>query len=407
MITRIRNIRLITSGPDGVIDNGFITFNESEIIDLGFEDSINATKVDIEIDGNKSTILPGLMDCHVHLGMDCSPDPFKQIAQDDIAVTAYRTHQQGQQFIEAGITSVRNLGTRYNVDISYRNAIEEGIVKGPRVFAAGQPIVMTGGHGHPMATEADGKAEVKKAARQRLKAGADLLKLMATGGVLTKGTEPGSIQLSEEEIRSASIEAKHVSRTTSAHAIGCEGVKNAVRGGVTTIEHGTILDDEAIELMLEHGTYLVPTLIAASLIANKKDVVPEYMIRKTKTMVEMHKESFRKAYQAGVKIASGSDAGTPFNYPGLLVDELSIMIEEGLTPYEAITASTITAAQCVKKDSQIGSLEKGKLADLILVDGNPLEDIFALKNIQRVYRGGELMFKKPEIHNAPVGEVSG
>ncbi|WP_170008805.1 metal-dependent hydrolase family protein [Bacillus fonticola] len=404
MITKIHNVRIITCSRDGVFESGTITFDESGVTEVSPHDCAGV-KADVEINGRGMTVLPGLIDSHVHLGMDCSPDPFKQIGEDDVATTAYRAHQQGQTFLRSGITTVRNLGTRYNVDISYRTAMEQGMVTGPRVFAAGQPIVMTGGHGHVMATEVDGIEEVRKAARRQLKAGADLLKLMATGGVLTKGTDPGSTQFSEEELRCACVEAEHVSKTTAAHAIGIEGIKNAVRAGITTIEHGNTLDDEAVELMLEKGTYLVPTLMAATLIVDKKGTVPEHMIRKTEKLIQRHMESFRRAYQAGVKIAAGTDAGTPFNEPGLLVDELALMIEQGMTPHEAIQSATITAAQCVKADDHIGSLEKGKRSDLILVEGNPLEDIVCLKNIRKVYQDGTLLFAK-DSERAETGEVN-
>lgn len=401
MITSILGARVITSGSDGIINNGMVVFDESGIIGVGVNGSIDI-KADVEIDGVGITVLPGLIDSHVHLGMDCSPDPFKQIAEDDIVTTAFRAHKQGQEFIKAGITTVRNLGTRYNVDISYRNAIEAGMVTGPRIYAAGQPIVMTGGHGHVMATEVDGIDEIRKAARKQLKSGADLLKLMATGGVLTKGTDPGSTQLSEDEIRCACVEAEHVSKTTSAHAIGCDGIKNAIRAGVTTVEHGTMLDDKAIELMLQKGTYLVPTLIAATLHVDKKDEVPAHIIQKAKELIQEHRKNFRKAYQAGVLIAAGTDAGTPYNYPGLLVNELVMMMEDGMTHLEAIQSATITAAQCVQADDKIGSLEKGKQADLILVRGNPLEDIYSLKQIQEVYINGKSMYK----HHPVEAEIS-
>lgn len=388
MKTKITNVRLITAVGEEVLENSEILFDETGILGIGPQvDGYH--EPDRIIDGSGLTVMPGLIDCHVHLGMDCSPDPFKQIAEDDEAQTAFRAHKQGQQFLAAGITTVRNLGTRYNVDISYRNAIEEGLVAGPRIYAAGRPIVMTGGHGHVMAIEADGEEEVRKAARTQLKAGADVLKLMATGGVLTKGTEGGSVQLQEHELRCACEEAAHASKTTAAHAIGTAGIKNAIRAGITTIEHAYQLDEEAVELMKEMGTYVVPTLIAPTLILDQDDGIPPYMIRKVKEIIEDHRVSFRMAHKAGIPIAAGTDAGTPHNHPGLLADELALYVEEGMTEHEAILAATITAAKCMKAEGKIGSLEYGKASDLLAVQGNPLEDITVLRRPYMVFLNGK------------------
>jgi imidazolonepropionase-like amidohydrolase len=387
---KIYNVRIIDVVHLRQIERGTVVFDESGILHVS--EAGNAEVADWEFDGTGMTLLPGLIDCHVHLGMDASPDPFRQIRLDSAADTAFRAHQQGKQFLEAGITTVRNVGTRYNVDISYRNAVERGFVEGPRVYASGQPIVMTGGHCHPMAIEADGVDEVRKAARSQLKAGADLLKLMATGGVLTKGTEPGSTQLSEAELRCACEEASHAGKTTAAHAIGLEGIKNAIRAGVTTVEHGTVLDDEAVQLMIENGTFLVPTLIAATLILRQpsESGVPEEFVRKAEPFVQIHRESFRKALRHGVKIAAGTDAGTPFNIPGYLADELQLMHEEGMPAIETIRAATLQAAACMKLEDRTGSIEAGKWADLLLVEGNPVENLLSLKRVRQVYKGGKL-----------------
>ncbi|HSU78914.1 MAG TPA: amidohydrolase family protein [Candidatus Angelobacter sp.] len=390
MKTLLDNIRIITSVGDEVIENGAILFDPSGILEIGT--TIDAPSDAQVVDGAGKTVLPGLMDCHVHLGMDCSPDPFKQIAQDDEAKTALLAQKQGLEFLHKGITTVRNVGTRYNADIKYRNAISNGYAVGPRVFASGQPIVMTGGHGHVMAHEADGEAEVRKAARRQIKAGADLLKLMATGGVLTEGNEPGSTQLSEQELRSAREEATHAGKTTAAHTIGNEGIKNAIRAGITTIEHAYLLDEEAVELMKVYGTFVVPTLIAPTLILDHPDAIPSYMIRQVNELIEEHRRSFKMAHNAGIPIAAGTDAGTPYNFPGLLVDELILYVQEGMTPMEAIQAATITAAKTVQADSYIGSLECGKQADLLLVDGNPLENLEYLRDPSAVYLGGKLVF---------------
>ena len=395
MTYKLTNIRILTCHGEEVIEHGEVLFNETGILEAGKH--VTAEGVDFEeIDGTGLTVLPGLIDSHVHLGMDTSPDPFASMKLDGPEDIAFKAVQQGYQFLKAGITSVRNLGTRYNVDISYRNAVSSGVIEGPRVFAAGRPIVMTGGHGHVMAIEADGCDEVRKAARTQIKAGADLLKVMATGGVLTEGNDPGATQFSEEELSCICQEANKASKTTAAHTIGTEGIKNAIRAGVTTIEHAYLLDEEAVELMLRKGTYLVPTLIAPKLIIDKPGSVPDYMIDKLKKIIDDHKISFQLAIKAGVPIAAGTDAGTPFNTPGLLIDELALMMEYGMTSYEAISAATLGAAKAVKKEDIIGSIQEGKASDLFVVAGNPLEDIYTLKSPVYVFANGRIVHQEAE-----------
>lgn len=399
MIQAITNVQIVGIGKNfDTIRNGTIRFNTDCI--LSIEEGVKTKESDHVIDGTGLTVLPGLMDCHVHLGMDCSADPFKQIEEDNDATTALRAISQGQEFIKHGITTVRNVGTKNNVDVWYREAIKEGIVSGPNIVASGMPIVITGGHGYCMAIEVDGIDEVKKAVRSQIKAGVDLLKVMATGGVLTKGNDPGAVQMEFEEIKSACIEAKKVSKTVAAHAIGVKGIKNAINAGVTTIEHGTFLDDEALKLMLKNGTFLVPTLLAANLLLqNKSEKIPKYMIEKVETMIDQHKKSFQKAINVGIKIAAGTDAGTPFNYPGLLVEELKLMIEAGMTELEAIKSATYNAARAMKIENERGSIEVGLIADLILVKGDPLKNINNLKNILQVYQNGKLIVENQTLKN--------
>ncbi|HSP21486.1 MAG TPA: amidohydrolase family protein [Planococcus sp. (in: firmicutes)] len=392
MIYKLVNIRILTNGDKDVIESGEVLFDATGILDVGQEAAFVEEPV-TEIDGTGLTVLPGMIDSHVHLGMDASPDPFAKMKEEEPADIAFRAVKQGTEFLAAGITSVRNLGTRYNADISYRNAVEAGTIIGPRVYASGRPIVMTGGHGHVMAIEADGPEEVTKAARAQLKAGADVLKMMATGGVLTKGTDPGAVQLSEEEMRCICQEAENLSKTTAAHTIGAEGIKNAIRAGVTTIEHAYMLDEEAVELMLEKGTFLVPTLIAPRLILEQPGSVPEHMIKKVEKIIDNHSVSFQMALEAGIPIAAGTDAGTPFNIPGLLAKELELMVSNGMSEKEAIRSATIIAAKAVKADAIIGSIETGKMADLLVVEGNPLEDIGVLKQPRYVFTGGKLFIE--------------
>lgn len=388
MKTYIKNVRII-DGKGGVIEKGNIVFEEQKIIKV--TEGANHTDSDITIDGTGLTVLPGIIDCHVHLGMDCSPDPFAQIRNDTEASTAFKVCQQGKQLLEAGVTTVRSLGTRFNVDISYRNAISEGIVTGPRVYASGYLIAMTGGHGHAIGIEADGVDEVRKAARSQLKAGADVLKVMSTGGILTKGSRLGAAEFDEEEIRAVCIEAEKKGKLTSTHAIGLDGTKNALRAGISSIEHGHFVDDEVIELMLKNGTFLVPTLKAGIFIAKQPAAtLPQFMMGRLQEMNEIQRVSFRKALKAGVKIALGTDAGCPNNYHGHVVDEMKLRMEDGMTPLQVISCATSMGAQCLNIYQELGSLEVGKLADIILVKGNPLDDIDNLKSIVQVYKGGRL-----------------
>lgn len=386
MIFKITNVSLF-DGND-FFEQSAIAFDQENIIAVGAEaEQVNADEV---IDGEGQTCLPGLIDCHVHLTMDGEADPFQRMAQETEADAALRGLNNAKKHIEAGITAVRNLGSKDNVDIAVRNAINEGIAEGPHISASGEPIVMTGGHGHMMAIEADGEDEVRKASRTQLKADADVLKLMATGGVMTKGVEPGSPQLSEKEMHAACEEAGHAGRTTAAHAQGVEGIKNAIRAGITSIEHGIFLDDEAIEMMIENGTFLVPTLAAPYHIVEKglSAGIPEHAVQKSKDVMESHQNSFRKAYEAGVKIASGTDAGTPFNKHGDFFTEVRLMVESGMSIKDALRSSTVVASEALNVGQVTGSIEKGKWADLLFVNGNPLENLESLKEVHEVYKKG-------------------
>ncbi|WP_244943964.1 metal-dependent hydrolase family protein [Siminovitchia fortis] len=402
MGTVITNVRIVGAEEFSVIENGMVRFDNTGIRSVGKH--LEMTREDEVVDGKGATLLPGLIDCHIHLGMDASPDPFKQIEEDDDATLALRAVKQASQFLANGITTVRNVGSKNNIDISFREAVKKGLVSGPNIVASGMPIVMTGGHCHVMAIEADGLYEVQKAARAQIKAQADLLKIMATGGVLTKGTDPGASQYELEEIKCACQEAHKASLTVAAHAIGLEGVKNAIKGGVTTIEHGGYLDDEAVQLMVEKGTYLVPTLIAARLLLKPENKgAPQYMIDKVTSYVDHHKKSFQKALNKGVKIVAGTDAGTPFNYPGYLADELELMVAAGMSKLEALKSATYTAACSMNIEDQVGRIKEGLRADFILVDGNPLDSVKALKNIVKVYQNGQVVVNYENLHPEKVG----
>ncbi|WP_085524602.1 metal-dependent hydrolase family protein [Tuberibacillus sp. Marseille-P3662] len=395
MKTKIENIALFDQMNQSLTQTSLL-FDETGILDVG--EHVNHQDTDHVISGEGLTGVPGLIDSHVHLSMDGNPDPFRERVENLEADDAYKAMRNATKQLESGVVTVRNVGSKYNVDIALRNAIAKGLVDGPRIAASGEPIVMTGGHAHSMAIEADGVDEVRKAARKQLKSGADLLKLMATGGVMTPGVDPNSPQLGEDELRAASVEATHAGKITAAHAQGIDGIKNTIRAGITTVEHGIYLDDEAIEMMLEYGTYLVPTLVAPyNIVEHGLDAgIPEYAVEKSKRVMARHQESFYKAYQAGVKIAAGTDAGTPFNFHGKFVKELELMVDNGMSPGDVLRSATLTAAQAMKIDAQTGSLEVGKACDLLIVEGNPLEDMASLRNVVAVYKEGQCLFNQKE-----------
>ncbi|MGG1658337.1 amidohydrolase family protein [Brevibacillus sp. NRS-1366] len=371
-----------------------LLFDETGILEIGTADySSHADRI---IDGRSLTALPGLIDLHVHLTMDGTADSMSKTVADSVGVAAYRALVHAEKQIQAGVVTVRNCGSKYNIDIELRKAISEGIVKGPRIFACGQPITMTGGHCHMFGTEVDGVEEVRKAARLKIKEGADFLKLMATGGGLTPGVKAGASQLTEEEMAIACQVANEAGKRTAAHAQGCEGIKNAIRAGVTTIEHGVELDDEAIQLMKEKSTYLVPTLAAPYQIVKNGTAagIPEFAVRKNEEAMVPHRASFRKAHQENIKIAAGTDAGTPFNLHGDFATELELMKEEGMSVLEVIHAATYMAAEALGIEDKTGSLEVGKWADVVLIDGDPQTDFSAFRRVMHVFKNGENLFSK-------------
>lgn len=388
MSLKIENATIYT-GRGEKLTGSAIVIEENKIAAVG-EEAVQRDAATV-IDGRGKTILPGFFDMHIHLGMDGIADPFAQISTDTQATSAYRHQANAQKQLKSGVTSVRNLGSKWHIDLAYRDAVNAGLLTGPTVYGSGQPIVMTGGHGYPLASEADGEDEVRKAARHTLKQGADVLKLMATGGVMTPGVDPGSPQLSEKEMRAAVEEALHAGKTTASHAQGTIGIQNAVRAGITTIEHGIFLDDETIELMIKYGTVLVPTLAAPYYIVKNADsgAIPPHAVKKAIYCFEAHKESFRKAVEAGVKIAAGTDAGTPFNLHGDFAKELELMHEGGMKIRDIIASATYDAASVLNVQNETGSLETGKAADFIILSEDPEENLSAFRAVDAVYKGGE------------------
>ena len=346
------------------------------------------------IDCSGRYVLPGLIDCHVHLTSSGDPGDLNNVRSEPLAVRAWRAERHARATLRAGFTTVRDLGAADHLNIHLARSVESGLIEGPRILAAGFGVTMTGGHGHGfIAREADGPDEVRKAVREQLHAGAGAIKLFASGGVLTPGVDPRSPSFTEEELRAGVEEAHKAFRVVAAHAQATEGIKNAIRAGVDSIEHGVWLDDEAVQLMLERGTYMVPTLTAPYLIARGGAAagIPKYMVDKAQQVLEDHIASYRRAIAAGVRVAMGTDQGTPLSRPGENAQEILRMAEHGLSPAAAILAATAWAAALLGLSAECGDLRAALAADILVLDADPLTDLAVLTKdecIRTVVQGG-------------------
>lgn len=337
-------------------------------------------------------LLPGLINCHVHLCLAGDADPVRLLLSEPLAMTVIRASLHARATVEAGVTAVRDLGGREHVELTLRTAIREGMIPGPRVLAAGKVVCMTGGHGAWIGREADGPDEVRKAVREQLKAGADLIKVIATGGVMTPGVEPGAAQLGLEELGAAVGEARKAGRRVAAHAQGSQGIADAVSAGVASIEHGIFLTEEIVARMRAAGTVLVPTLVAADRIATARPDtgVPAWMVAKAQAVSAAHLASFQLAHRAGVAVVAGSDAGTPLNPHGSLLPELRLMAKHGLAPLACLRAATSAAAEVLGLGDRLGRVAPGYAADLVAVEGAPAEDLEALDRVRLVIARGQI-----------------
>ena len=382
--TVFTNATVVDGTGDAFAGHVAIDGSEISIVGQGAPRDLPAGYDHVDLGG--MTLLPGFFDCHVHLRSDGLADPRSQVLSDTDALCALRSARNARRTIEAGITTIRDCGSTNFVDMSVRKAVQQGLFPGPRMVLSGKIICMTGGHGWNVGHQADGPDDVRKAAREQLRAGADNVKMIATGGILTPGTEIGSAQLTLDELRAGVEEAKKAGAISAAHAHGATGIKNAVRAGIDSIEHGYFLDEEGIELMLDAGTYLVATSAAVRNVAARgvEDGLLPDVHRKACEAVDRHVESFGKAYRAGVKLAMGTDSGVPFTRHGRNLEELAHLVEMGLSPMEAIEVSTLGSARLLRLDDRLGSIEEGKLADLVVLDGDPLADISLLQEADRI-----------------------
>ena len=381
----IRSVRVI-DGTGQAIERATVIIRGNRIAAVGSDRDLSLPRGTPKIDGRGLTLLPGLIDCHVHLCLGGEPDVVEAITKETPALTLLKSSRAARQTLEAGFTTVRDVGSRDHSIFTLQQAIDAGLVPGPRIVAAGLAICMVGGHARFIGQEVEGADQVRSVVRAQLAAGASVIKVIASGGVLTPGTSPDQAQMTVEELGAAVEEARRAGRKVAAHAHGAAGMKNAIHAGVHSIEHATLMDEEASTMMKEQGVFMVPTLSALATTAACRPGcgVPESALDKAKSMTKRHVVSFKNALQGGILIAMGTDAGTPFNFHGENAQELDRMVSFGMSPMQAILASTSAAARLIGIQDQVGTIAKGQLADLLLFEGNPLRRIDLLRDRSRI-----------------------
>ena len=383
--------QLIDGTGGAPIQDAVVVIEGDRISAAGKANATNIPTGAERIDVTGKTVIPGLINCHAHLCLDGSLDPITALNQRSITENVLIAAKHAEATLRAGITTVRDLGGWEGIDLGLKKAINDGVILGPRLLVSGKLLCMTGGTAHYIGREVDGPDEARKGAREQLKAGVDVIKVMATGGVLTPGVDPGSAQLTFEELRAAIEEAKKAGKLTASHAQGATGIKNAIQAGVDSIEHGFFLDAEAIDMMLEHETFLVPTLAGIYQVIERgpESGIPAFLIEKAQRASDAHLDSLRRAREAGVRIAAGNDGGTPFNRADNLAIELERLVAAGMSTVEALATAHRTAAELLRMAEQVGSVEPGKLADSVVLDADPQADISAVHQVHMVIKAGQ------------------
>ncbi len=403
-ITYIRAGKLFDSTSDSYRENVVIVVEGERIKTVSLAGEVQIPNGANVVDLSKATVLPGLIDCHTHLGARADRyDPINAFKETPFT-HAFAAEKNARTTLMAGFTTVRDVGSGPFMAVDLRNYINEGYLIGPRVVASGPGITITGGHGDlnnyspetsvtlfPAERNyqvADGVDQVRHVVRAQVKYGVDVIKILATGGVLSKGDSPGAPQFTYEELKVAADEAHMAGRKIAAHAHGAEGIKNAILAGIDSIEHASLATDEDIQLAKQHGTYFDMDIYNDDYLLGKaiEFGLPQENVDKEKMVGRIQRETFQKAVQAGVKMAFGTDAGV---YPhGDNARQFATMVKYGMTPPQAIRTATQNSADLIGRSKDVGTIEVGKYADIIAVSGDPLQDVTVLQNVGFVMKGG-------------------
>jgi imidazolonepropionase-like amidohydrolase len=384
-----------------MLDNVTVTIQGGKIIRVGSNaGAMQAGANSIELPN--ATLLPGLIDAHTHITYD--PTFGYQELGISVPKEALIGAKNARITLEAGFTTIRNVGARAYTDVALRDAVNEGMLPGPRMIVSGPALSITGGHcdndllPYEYHAQSDGAADgvegVQHKVREVIKYGADVIKICATGGVLSKGDDPQASQYTLEEMKAIVADAHRLGRKVAAHAHGAQGILWASEAGVDSVEHGSYIDDAAIQMMKSKGTYLVPTLYLGDWMAENAARIglPEMYAKKMREVIPKARQNVKKAFDAGVKVAFGTDAAV---YPhGLNAHEFAVYVKLGMTPIQAIQTATVNAADLLGWSDRIGSVEEGKFADIIAVDGDPTKDVTLLQNPVFVMKGG-VVYKQP------------
>lgn len=396
----IRAGHLLDVKSGNTLANQAIVIEGDKIVSFGPAAEVKAAAGAATLDLPNATVLPGLIDAHTHITFDVN-----QVGYQGLGISVPREALTGAKnariTLEAGFTTIRNVGARGYSDVALRDAVNAGDVPGPRMLVSGPALSITGGHcdnnllpfEYHRESEgvADGIEAVQHKVREIIKYGADVIKMCATGGVMSKGDDPNASQFTLEEMKAIVAEAHRLGRKVAAHAHGAEGVRWASEAGVDSIEHGHLMDDASVATLKKNGTYIVPTLYLMDW--NKENMakrnLPDYVVRKMQMVTQVGQANIKKAFAAGVKVGFGTDAAV---YPhGLNAHEFAVYVRLGMTPLQAIQTATVNDADLLGWSDKIGTIEPGKYADIIAVDGDPLKDVTTLQNVKFVMKGGEVV----------------